>query len=120
MGWRRVFFYTLFILFKMVESSSRSGKMWLLNLSSEAAPKFSWTILSAGVFVFAALVLSTFLIIEHLASYNQPEVCCVPSFDWNSKVLDILFSVKFLNSSTLLLGGNRCPCPVELIVQPMC
>ncbi|KAA0058898.1 protein LAZ1-like protein 1 isoform X1 [Cucumis melo var. makuwa] len=57
----------------MVESSSRSGKMWLLNLSSEAAPKFSWTILSAGVFVFAALVLSTFLIIEHLASYNQPE-----------------------------------------------
>lgn len=99
-----MFFYTLFILFNMVESSSRSGKMWLLNLSSEAAPNFSWTIISAGVFVLVALVLSTFLIIEHLASYNQPEVCCVPSFDWNSKGLDILSSVKFLNSSTLLLG----------------
>ncbi|KAG7032852.1 Protein LAZ1-like 1 [Cucurbita argyrosperma subsp. argyrosperma] len=72
MGWR-MFFYTFLILFKIVESSSRSRKMWLLNLSTEAAPNFSWTILSAGVFVLVALVLSTFLIIEHLASYNQPE-----------------------------------------------
>ena len=93
-----MFFYTFHILFKIVESSSRSRKMWLLNLSTEAAPNFSWTILSAGVFVLVALVLSTFLIIEHLASYNQPEVCFVPSLDWNSEVLVILYLfVKFLS-----------------------
>lgn len=84
MGWR-MFFYSLFILLNVVESSSRSGKMWLLNQSSEATSDFSWTILSAGVFVLVAVVLSVYLIIEHLAYYNQPEVCCIPSLDWNSK-----------------------------------
>lgn len=67
--------------------------MWLLNLSTEATSDFSWTILSAGVFVVVALVLSTYLIIEHLASYNQPEVCCVPSFDWSSKGLVITYII---------------------------
>ncbi|XP_031743271.1 protein LAZ1 homolog 1 isoform X3 [Cucumis sativus] len=124
MGWRRVFFYTLFILFKMVESSSRSGKMWLLNLSSEAAPKFSWTILSAGVFVFAALVLSTFLIIEHLASYNQPEhvvlFCCLTFSVQGLYMLSVCFHLlisrgtevfdwSYIDGSCLLsrIGGEK-------------
>ncbi|KAJ7969927.1 protein LAZ1-like 1 isoform X1 [Quillaja saponaria] len=72
MGWRGVFYPLLFLL-TCVESTSRSGKMWSLNLGSESAGNFSWPISSASIFVLVALILSMYLIFEHLAAYNQPE-----------------------------------------------
>ncbi|KAK7262452.1 hypothetical protein RJT34_09486 [Clitoria ternatea] len=33
----------------------------------------SWTVFSSSIFVLVALVLSMYLIFEHLAAYNQPE-----------------------------------------------
>ncbi|KAE8100460.1 hypothetical protein FH972_018356 [Carpinus fangiana] len=47
--------------------------MWSLNLGAESATFFSWPIFSASIFVAVALVLSMYLIFEHLAAYNQPE-----------------------------------------------
>lgn len=72
MAWRGVF-YSLFFLLAVAESSSRSGEMWSSILGSESTISFSWPIFSASIFVFIALVLSMYLIFEHLAAYNQPE-----------------------------------------------
>ncbi|KAF7829751.1 protein LAZ1-like protein 1-like [Senna tora] len=44
-----------------------------LNLGLDSTRTFSWTIFSSSVFVLVALVLSMYLIFEHLAAYNQPE-----------------------------------------------
>lgn len=60
-------------LFTVVESTSRSGSMWLQNVDLESAGTVSWTVFSASIFVLVALVLSMYLIFEHLAAYNQPE-----------------------------------------------
>ncbi|GLT32188.1 hypothetical protein SLA2020_068740 [Shorea laevis] len=72
MGWRGAFYFSFFLL-TLVESSSISEKIWLPNLGAETTLSFSWPVFSASIFVFLALVLSTYLIFEHLASYNQPE-----------------------------------------------
>lgn len=72
MGWRGVFYSSLFLL-TLVESSSRPQEILLPNLGEQKAVEFSWPIFSASIFVFVALVLSMYLIFEHLASYNQPE-----------------------------------------------
>jgi Kef-type K+ transport system membrane component KefB len=61
-------------LFTVVESTSRSGNMWLHNVGVESTGTVSWTVFSASIFVLVALVLSMYLIFEHLAAYNQPEV----------------------------------------------
>ncbi|XAR62444.1 hypothetical protein NMG60_11017197 [Bertholletia excelsa] len=47
--------------------------MWLFNVDAGPTFLYSWTICSASIFVLVALVLSMYLIIEHLAAYNQPE-----------------------------------------------
>ncbi|KAK6939993.1 Organic solute transporter subunit alpha/Transmembrane protein 184 [Dillenia turbinata] len=47
--------------------------MWLANLGAETTSLYSWSISSASIFVLVALVLSMYLIFEHLAAYNQPE-----------------------------------------------
>ncbi|GMP46539.1 hypothetical protein CsSME_00014653 [Camellia sinensis var. sinensis] len=47
--------------------------MWLINLSAGSTLLYSWTICSAGIFVLVALVLSMYLIFEHLAAYYKPE-----------------------------------------------
>uniref|UniRef100_A0A2N9EK52 Uncharacterized protein n=1 Tax=Fagus sylvatica TaxID=28930 RepID=A0A2N9EK52_FAGSY len=47
--------------------------MWSLNLGAESAIVYSWPIYSASIFVAVALLLSMYLIFEHLAAYNQPE-----------------------------------------------
>ncbi|KAI4337924.1 hypothetical protein L6164_016286 [Bauhinia variegata] len=60
-------------LFTVVESTSRSATMWSQNLGAEITGTFSWTIKSSSIFVLVALVLSMYLIFEHLAAYNQPE-----------------------------------------------
>ena len=48
--------------------------MWLLDLDAKSPSVYSWAISSASIFVLVALVLSMYLIVEHLAAYNQPEV----------------------------------------------
>ncbi|KAK2444170.1 hypothetical protein P8452_22250 [Trifolium repens] len=60
-------------LFTVVESTSRSGIMWPHNVGVESTGTVSWTVFSASIFVLVALVLSMYLIFEHLAAYNQPE-----------------------------------------------
>ncbi|RVW85019.1 Protein LAZ1-like 1 [Vitis vinifera] len=72
MGWRGSLYF-LFFLLTLVESSSRPGTMWLLDLDAKSPSVYSWAISSASIFVLVALVLSMYLIVEHLAAYNQPE-----------------------------------------------
>ncbi|XP_010999814.1 PREDICTED: transmembrane protein 184 homolog DDB_G0279555-like isoform X2 [Populus euphratica] len=72
MEWRGTF-CCLFFLFELVKSTSHSGKVWALYLGAEPVVNVSWPIFSAGIFVLLALVLSMYLIFEHLAAYNQPE-----------------------------------------------
>lgn len=61
--------------------------MWLLNLGAESAIVINWPIFSAGIFVLLALVLSMYLIFEHLAAYNQPEVCFLFALLWRTKII---------------------------------
>ncbi|KAJ9146166.1 hypothetical protein P3X46_028470 [Hevea brasiliensis] len=72
MGWRGAF-CSLFFLFTLVESTSSSGKVWTLYLGTNSLVNVSWPIFSASIFVLVALVLSMYLIFEHLAAYNLPE-----------------------------------------------
>ncbi|GAB4844706.1 hypothetical protein Ancab_038108 [Ancistrocladus abbreviatus] len=67
-----------------IESTSRSGKVWSLSLGNGPTFLHSWMITTAFIFVLVAIVLSTYLIFEHLAAYNRPESLCrrvnIPSF----------------------------------------
>ncbi|KAK4340912.1 hypothetical protein RND71_039413 [Anisodus tanguticus] len=72
MGWRGILVSLLFSI-TLAESSSNSRKMWSLNIVSGSSPLYSWAVYSAGFFVLVAVVLSMYLIVEHLAAYNQPE-----------------------------------------------
>ncbi|RDY04226.1 Protein LAZ1-like 1, partial [Mucuna pruriens] len=60
-------------LFIPAESTSRAGNMWPQNLDAESTGTVSLTVFSASIFVLVALVLSMYLVFEHLAAYNQPE-----------------------------------------------
>ncbi|KAK8957819.1 hypothetical protein KSP39_PZI001032 [Platanthera zijinensis] len=57
----------------MTESSGFSRKRLYLNLDGKSKILLSWPILSAGLFVLVLVVLSLFLIFEHLLVYYQPE-----------------------------------------------
>ncbi|GAB2230334.1 hypothetical protein Drorol1_Dr00014596 [Drosera rotundifolia] len=72
MGFRGIFYSFLFLL-TLVESTSQTGNVWPVGLVTGPKSLYSWTILTASIFVLVALVLSTYLIFEHLAAYNQPE-----------------------------------------------
>ncbi|GFZ09912.1 organic solute transporter ostalpha protein [Actinidia rufa] len=72
MGWKEIFL-SLFFLLLLAESSGGSTEMRLINLGGGQSLLYSWTIVSASAFVLVALVLSMYLIFEHLAAYNQPE-----------------------------------------------
>ncbi|KAJ0976946.1 hypothetical protein J5N97_012420 [Dioscorea zingiberensis] len=72
MAWRGACFVLLLFL-SLVDSTSRSMGMWPPQLDGGANFSPSWPIISAGFFVLVALVLSLFLIFEHLAVYSQPE-----------------------------------------------
>lgn len=72
MGWRGVFYFSFFIL-SVVESSARSQKIWPMELGGKTTSVYSWSIFSSSIFVFVALIMSTYLIFEHLSAYNQPE-----------------------------------------------
>ncbi|KAK7385049.1 hypothetical protein VNO78_30756 [Psophocarpus tetragonolobus] len=60
-------------LFIPVESTGRAGNLWFQNLGVESTGTMSLTVFSASIFVLVALVLSMYLVFEHLAAYNQPE-----------------------------------------------
>ncbi|CDP18289.1 unnamed protein product [Coffea canephora] len=70
---RKAVIVLLLFLTSLVESTERSGITQSNNVGAGSSLVYSWTICSAGVFVLAALVLSMYLIFEHLAAYNQPE-----------------------------------------------
>ncbi|XP_076943287.1 protein LAZ1 homolog 1-like isoform X1 [Bidens hawaiensis] len=70
--WRAVFLFLSFFL-TLAESSTGPWSIWSANLGAEQSSVFTWTILSASICVLVALFLSTYLIFEHLAAYNQPE-----------------------------------------------
>ncbi|XP_057490445.1 protein LAZ1 homolog 1-like [Actinidia eriantha] len=72
MGWKEIFL-SLFFLLILAKSSGGSAEMRLINLGAGQSLLYSWTISSASVFVLVALVLSMYLIFEHLSAYNQPE-----------------------------------------------
>ncbi|KAL9254241.1 LAZ1 homolog 1-like protein [Drosera capensis] len=72
MGFRGIFSSFLFLL-TLAESTSQTGNVWPVGLVTGPKSLYSWTILTASIFVLVALVLSTYLIFEHLAAYNQPE-----------------------------------------------
>lgn len=79
MAWKKIV-SVLLLLLPLAESLGRSRKLLPLYLVSQSNVLLSWPILSAGVFVTVSLVLSLFLISEHLAVYNQPEVFCYYPF----------------------------------------
>ncbi|KAG0491240.1 hypothetical protein HPP92_004638 [Vanilla planifolia] len=62
-----------FFLFSLAQSTSFLRKMFLINLDEQSNISLSWPILSAGLFVLVSVVLSMFLIFEHLAVYYLPE-----------------------------------------------
>jgi hypothetical protein len=73
MAWNKSLFMVLLLL-PLGKSLGRMEKFFSLDLVHETKSVPSWPIFSAGIFVAAAVVLSMFLIVEHLSSYNQPEV----------------------------------------------
>ncbi|XP_022841986.1 protein LAZ1 homolog 1 isoform X1 [Olea europaea var. sylvestris] len=72
MGWKGILLSLLYLA-SLVESASRPGKFWSIDINTGSSSLYSWTICSAAIFVVVALVLSLYLIFEHLASYHQPE-----------------------------------------------
>lgn len=76
MGWRQVLL-CLSSTLTLAESSSRSLSKWSINLGAEHSFIYNWTIFSASFCVLVALVLSMYLIFEHLSAYNQPEVLLI-------------------------------------------
>lgn len=74
MRWRGVLLWLL-CLAPLGESTDSLSRIWSANLGAETSPLYKWSVTSAGIFVAVALVLSMFLIFEHLAAYNKPEVC---------------------------------------------
>jgi len=78
-------------LFTLVEATSKSGTLWPLKLGMEFTGTISWTVFSSSIFMFVALVLSTYLIFEHLAAYNQPEVF---------SLFPLLLDLTYLSSCT--------------------
>ena len=97
MGWKEISL-SLFFLLLLAESSGGSAEMRLINLGAGQSLLYSWTISSASVFVLVALVLSMYLIFEHLSAYNQPEVHSHIPFNFRnfSFFVCINFGPKFL------------------------
>ncbi|KAL8226404.1 hypothetical protein R6Q57_016236 [Mikania cordata] len=72
MVWRELLLSLSFTL-ALAESRSRSSLMSSIKLGAEHSFLYNWTIFSSSFCVLVALILSMYLIFEHLSSYNQPE-----------------------------------------------
>ncbi|KAL5714648.1 hypothetical protein ACHQM5_016579 [Ranunculus cassubicifolius] len=70
MEWKGVFCF-LFFWFTLANATSRSEEVWSPSLGGTLI--YNSTIITAGLSVFVALLLSSYLIIEHIVAYNQPE-----------------------------------------------
>lgn len=76
MDWKGSSLSVLFFV-TLVESRFISGEDWFRNIGATSTGSsifYNWAICSAGIFVLAALILSMYLMFEHLAAYHQPEV----------------------------------------------
>lgn len=73
--WWRGILVLLLCLATLGESTDRFSRFLNVNVDGETSSLYKWTIISAGIFVAVALILSMYLIFEHLAAYNKPEVC---------------------------------------------
>ncbi|PIN10872.1 putative seven transmembrane receptor - rhodopsin family [Handroanthus impetiginosus] len=72
MKWN-VVLVSLLCFVSLSESTDRLARFWPVDLHAGNSSLYSWAVTSATVFVAVALVLSLYLIFEHLAAYNQPE-----------------------------------------------
>ncbi|KAL8256568.1 hypothetical protein R6Q59_031635 [Mikania micrantha] len=72
MVWRELLLSLSFTI-TLAESCSRSSLMLSIKLGAEHSFLYNWTIFSSSFCVLVALILSMYLIFEHLSSYNQPE-----------------------------------------------
>ncbi|XP_047981850.1 protein LAZ1 homolog 1 isoform X3 [Salvia hispanica] len=72
MRWKGVL-VSLLCLATSGESTDVISRFSSIALGTETSSLYKWTVASAGIFVAVALLLSTFLIFEHLAAYNKPE-----------------------------------------------
>lgn len=105
MAWKKIL-SVLLLLLPLAESLGRSRKLLPFYLVSQSNVLSSWPILSAGVFVAVSLVLSLFLISEHLAVYNQPEVFCYYPFIYVFQLL-VNFRKWSSNFVTVQLKGLK-------------
>ncbi|EPS65100.1 hypothetical protein M569_09679, partial [Genlisea aurea] len=72
-AWKAVLILS-FCLSPMIESTNRfTGLLLSINMIAGTSSLYDLAVTSAGFFVVVALVLSLYLVFEHLASYNQPE-----------------------------------------------
>lgn len=111
MGLAGILYFSIF-LFTPIESTSRAGYMWPQNTGVESIATVSWTVFSSSIFVLVALVLSMYLIFEHLSAYNKPEVHPVFRLTVLAIPSSILFSLSIhnmfiSNSSYFILFRNR-------------
>ncbi|GER38764.1 hypothetical protein STAS_15286 [Striga asiatica] len=60
-------------LVNQVNVELRLARFLSADLNAGTSSLYSWAVTSAAIFVMVALLLSMYLIFEHLAAYNQPE-----------------------------------------------
>ncbi|KAL1543700.1 protein LAZ1 1-like [Salvia divinorum] len=72
MGWKVVLLSLLHIA-TVVDAMSRSERLWSLGMYVGTSALRSWVVSSAAIFVLVAVILSMYLIFDHLIAYNQPE-----------------------------------------------
>lgn len=73
MGWKMVLLSLLQVA-SLVDAMSRTERIWSVDMNVGTSALHSWVVGSAAIFVLVALILSMYLIIDHLIAYNQPEV----------------------------------------------
>lgn len=84
MGWKVVLLSFLQVA-TLVDAMSRTERFWSVDVNMGTSALHSWVVSSAAIFVLVALVLSMYLIIDHLIAYNQPEVR--PAFAFRDRSL---------------------------------
>ncbi|KAG6432532.1 hypothetical protein SASPL_104111 [Salvia splendens] len=72
MGWKVVLLSLLHIA-TVVDAMSRSERFFSLGMYVGTSTIRNWVVSSAAIFVLVAVILSMYLIFDHLIAYNQPE-----------------------------------------------
>jgi hypothetical protein len=55
------------------QQQQQLSRMVLMAVGSEVSV-YDWAVMVAGIFMIFSLALSTFLLFDHLSTYNDPEV----------------------------------------------